>query len=83
VVAVCMQPGKYVPVEIDHDAALLPHPSASQARIIEYKPSRLDEATQVHLRQYSRLNSTLRHCFCSGHLYTRTTQPLCYGEILT
>jgi hypothetical protein len=75
VVGVCLQPGKYVPVEIDHDAAPLPQPSASQARIIEYKPSRLDEATQVHSRQCSRRISTLLHCFW-------TTLPLGHREML-
>lgn len=65
VVVFCLQPGKYVPVEIDHDAAPLPHPSASQARIIEYKPSSLDEATQVPSIHSRHLFSWLRRGWCS------------------
>ena len=43
-----MQPGKYVPVEIDLDAKTPQKSSKSPAKkTIKYKPSALDNATQV------------------------------------
>lgn len=43
-----LQAGKYVPVDIDHDAQPPPQSSKSPAkRTVKYKPSVLDSATQV------------------------------------